>query len=140
MVVLAAHSQRAGEVNAEDPRLEAALAALADPTRRSVLALLARGPRRAGDLAQALAMAPPSLSRHLRVLRRSGLIADEEPQHDARVRLYRLQPQAFGPLREWLDEIEAFWGDQLQALKAHAERPVAKPARSARAIRPRPKR
>jgi DNA-binding transcriptional ArsR family regulator len=97
------------------------------------------GTARAGELARRW-MPPPLLSRHLRVLRRSGLIADEEQQHDARVRLYRLQPQAFGPLREWLDEIEAFWGDQLQALKAHAERPVAKPARSARAIRPRPKR
>lgn len=122
MVVLAAHSQRAGEVNAEDPRLEAALAALADPTRRSVLALLARGPRRAGDLAQALAMAPPSLSRHLRVLRRSGLIADDEPEHDARVRLYRVCPEAFAPVSDWLGELESFWGDQLQAFKQHAER------------------
>jgi len=56
----------------EDPRLAPALAALADPTRRAVLALLARQPQRAGELAQALSMAPPSLSRHLRVLRRSG--------------------------------------------------------------------
>lgn len=122
------------------PDIDRTLAALSDPTRRAVVGLLKQGPQRAGELAAALDTTPPLLSRHLRVLRRSGLIADEEPQHDARVRLYRLQPQAFGPLREWLDEIEAFWGDQLQALKAHAERPVAKPARSARAIRPRPKR
>ena len=66
-------------------------------------------------------MTPPSLSRHLRVLRKGGLIADDEPEHDARVRLYRLQPQALAPLRGWLDEVEAFWGDQLQAFKAHAE-------------------
>jgi DNA-binding transcriptional ArsR family regulator len=102
------------------------LAAIADPTRRAVLGLLRQGPRRAGELAQALATTPPLLSRHLRVLRRCGLIADDEPEHDARVRLYRLQPQALAPLRDWLDEIESFWRDQLQAFKAHAEwRPLS---------------
>jgi DNA-binding transcriptional ArsR family regulator len=83
--------------------------------------LLARGPQRAGELAAALAMSPASLSRHLRVLRQGGVIADDEPEHDARVRLYRLQPQALAPLHDWLAELEAFWGDQLQAFKAHAE-------------------
>jgi DNA-binding transcriptional ArsR family regulator len=102
--------------------LDRTFAALADPTRRAVVGLLKHGPQRAGELATALATTPPLLSRHLRVLRRSGLIADDEPEHDARVRLYRLQPEALAPLRDWLAEIEAFWGDQLQALKAHAER------------------
>jgi len=105
--------------------LGVALAALADPTRRAVVRLLAQGPHRAGELAAALGMSPPSLSRHLRVLRKGGLIADEEPEHDARVRLYRLQPQALAPLQDWLAELEAFWGDQLQAFKAHAERGAA---------------
>ena len=98
-----------------------ALAALADPTRRAVVRLLAQGPRRAGELATALAMTPPTLSRHLRVLRQGGLIADDEPAHDARVRLYRLQPQALAPVQDWLAELEVFWGGQLQAFKAHAE-------------------
>ena len=101
--------------------MDRTLAALSDPTRRAVVGLLKRGPQRAGDLAQALATTPPLLSRHLRVLRRSGLIVDDEPEHDARVRLYRLQPQALAPLRDWIDEVESFWTDQLQALKAHAE-------------------
>lgn len=105
-----------------DDAVGAALAALADPTRRAVITLLSRSPQRAGELAAALAMTPPSLSRHLRVLRKGGLIADDEPEHDARVRLYRLQPEALSPLRGWLDEVEAFWGDQLQAFKAHAEK------------------
>lgn len=78
-------------------------------------------------------MAPPSLSRHLRVLRKSGLIADDEPEHDARVRLYRLQPQALAPLQGWLDELHAFWGEQLQAFKAHAERGAAKPSNAPKA-------
>ena len=112
--------------------LDGTLAALSDPTRRAVLGLLVHGPQRAGELAQALGTTPPLLSRHLRVLRRCGLIVDDEPEHDARVRLYRLQPQALAPLRGWLDEIESFWGDQLQALKAHAEhRPPAKAAKPA---------
>ena len=116
-----------------------AIAALTDPTRRAVVALLARGPRRAGELAASLSMAPPSLSRHLRVLRKSGLIADDEPEHDARVRLYRLQPQALAPLQGWLDEVHAFWGDQLQAFKAHAERGAVRraepgPARAAKGV------
>lgn len=117
---------------AEDAALGAALAALGDPTRRGVIALLAQGPRRAGELADAMGMAPPSLSRHLRVLRKGGLIADDEPEHDARVRLYRLRPQALAPLRDWLDEVGAFWGDQLAAFKAHAEAAPPKPARGAR--------
>ena len=110
-----------------DAELGAALSALADPTRRAVVRLLARGPRRAGELAAELGMAPPSLSRHLRVLKQGGLIADDEPEHDARVRLYRLQPRALAPVHDWLAELEAFWGDQLQAFKAHAEaRPAGK--------------
>lgn len=99
-----------------------AIAALSDPTRRGVVTLLAHGPQRAGDIAAALGMTPPTLSRHLRVLRQAGLIADDEPEHDARVRLYRLQPAALDPLRDWLAELEAFWGDQLVAFKAHAEK------------------
>ena len=108
-------------VGRADHELGDALAALADPTRRAVVSQLARGPLRAGELAAALQMTPPALSRHLRVLRKSGLIVDSEPEHDARVRLYRLQPGALAPLRDWLAEVETFRGDQLQAFKAHAE-------------------
>lgn len=105
--------------------LQRTFAALGDPTRRAVLRLLGPGPRRAGELAEALAMDPATLSRHLRVLRHSGLIADDEPEHDARVRLYRLRPEALAPLRGWLDEVEAFWGDQLRSLQRHAMRRAA---------------
>ena len=113
------------EPRAGDAALGAALSALADPTRRAVVRLLARGPHRAGELAAELGMAPPSLSRHLRVLKQGGLIADDEPEHDARVRLYRLEPQALAPLHDWLAELEAFWGDQLQAFKLHADAQAA---------------
>ena len=101
--------------------IDRALAALSDPTRRAVVDLLRTQPRRAGELADALDMSAPALSRHLRVLRQSGVITDDAIEEDARVRLYRLQPEAFATLRGWLDEVEAFWGDQLQSFKAHAE-------------------
>jgi DNA-binding transcriptional ArsR family regulator len=102
--------------------LDRTLAALADPTRRGVVDLLRKRPRRAGELAEAFAMSPPAMSRHLRVLRRTGLIEDAAVEHDARVRLYRLKPEPFTALRDWLDEVEAFWAGQLGAFKAHAER------------------
>lgn len=102
--------------------LDRTLAALADPTRRGVVELLREGPRRAGELASALSVSPPALSRHLRVLRSEGLVTEERQGEDARVRVYRLEPEPFRELRGWLDEIEGYWADQLGAFKKHAER------------------
>jgi len=97
------------------------LAALADPTRRGVVYLLLRQPRRAGEIADALAATRPAMSRHLRVLRRAGLVEESSLEEDARARLYRLRRGPFAELRSWLDEVEGFWGEQLQAFKEHAE-------------------
>jgi DNA-binding transcriptional ArsR family regulator len=102
--------------------IDVALAALAEPTRRAVVELLRQRPHRAGELADALTVSAPALSRHLRVLRQSGLIVDDEPAEDARVRLYRLQPEAFNTLQDWVGTIQSLWQDQLAAFKAHAER------------------
>jgi DNA-binding transcriptional ArsR family regulator len=102
--------------------VDAAFAALADPTRRAVVELLRQRPHRAGELAEALAVSPPALSRHLRQLRRSGLVVDDEPEHDARVRLYRLRPEGFASLQDWVGAIGSLWADQLAAFKAHAEK------------------
>jgi DNA-binding transcriptional ArsR family regulator len=102
--------------------LNAQFAALADATRREVVRALLTQPRRAGELAEMVSMSPPALSRHLRVLRRCGVVVEKGVAHDARVRIYSLSPGAFEPLRAWLAEIEALWTDQLQAFKAHAER------------------
>jgi DNA-binding transcriptional ArsR family regulator len=112
-----------------DPAVDRTLAALSDPTRRAVIDLLRRKPRRAGELAAALDMSAAALSRHLRILRKSGLIGDDEVEHDARVRLYRLNPGAFVSLRDWLGEVEAFWGEQLSAFKSHAEGRAARRAK-----------
>jgi DNA-binding transcriptional ArsR family regulator len=102
--------------------LDRTLAALADPTRRGVVDLLRRKPRRAGELAEALAMSPPAMSRHLRVLRKAGLVEEGDAQEDMRVRVYRLRRKPFAALRHWAEDVEAFWGEQLAAFKAHVER------------------
>jgi DNA-binding transcriptional ArsR family regulator len=102
--------------------LEDTFAALSDPTRVAVIELLREGPQRAGEIADALNMSAPALSRHLRVLRESGLIADDGDAHDARVRLFRLEAAPFASMRTWLDDVEALWGGQLQSFKQHAER------------------
>jgi DNA-binding transcriptional ArsR family regulator len=114
------------------PEIDRTLAALADPTRRRVVDLLRKKPLRAGDLAAAFEMSAPAMSRHLRVLRKSGLVEEEADEDDARVRMYHLRPERFREMRGWLDEVEGYWTDQLAAFKAHAER--RKRERSAAAI------
>jgi DNA-binding transcriptional ArsR family regulator len=104
------------------PDLDSTFSALADPTRRRVVELLRERPRRAGELAATTDMSPPAMSRHLRVLRSSGLIEAELVDDDARLRVYRLRPERFVALQAWLDQVQAFWGEQLGAFKAHAER------------------
>lgn len=102
--------------------LDRTLLALADPTRRGVIDLLRQQPRQAGQLAELLDTSRPSMSRHLRVLRKAGLVSEQGVPEDARARLYALERERFVELRDWLQEVEAFWVDQLQAFKAHAER------------------
>jgi DNA-binding transcriptional ArsR family regulator len=109
------------------PTLDQTLFALADPTRRQVIELLRQEPRRAGELAASFRMAPPAMSRHLRVLRTSGLVEEQGLPEDARVRVYRLRADPLQELRSWLDEVADFWSDQLGAFKAHVERPQGTP-------------
>ena len=103
-------------------QMDETLAALADPTRRKVIELLSDGPQRAGELADAVAMSRPAVSRHLRVLRRSGLVDVDSLDEDARGRVYRLRADRFVALQAWLDQVQAFWTEQLGAFKEHAER------------------
>ena len=113
--------QPSGYGRTNPDRLDATFAALADPTRRRVIDLLRRRPRRAGELAMAFRMSAPAMSRHLRVLRKSGIVEEEGLPDDARVRVYRLRPQPFAQLRDWLAEVETFWSEQLESFKQHAE-------------------
>jgi DNA-binding transcriptional ArsR family regulator len=103
--------------------VDLALAALADPRRRRAVELLRERPHAAGELARAVRLQPPAMSRHLRVLRESGLVEESHGGPDARVRVYRLRPERLSELAGWIAQLEAGWGEQLAAFKAHVERP-----------------
>jgi DNA-binding transcriptional ArsR family regulator len=101
--------------------IDVTLGALADPARRRVVELLRERPRRAGELAAAANMSGPAMSRHLRILRSSGMVEAHLDDHDARVRVYRLRHERFADLQAWLDQVHAFWSEQLGAFKSHVE-------------------
>ena len=97
------------------------LAALADPHRRRAVELLGEGPLRAGALSEAVGLAAPAMSRHLKVLRVSGLIEESHPESDARVRIYTLRRRPLEALDTWLSEMQRAWRDELTSFKAHVE-------------------
>jgi DNA-binding transcriptional ArsR family regulator len=76
--------------------------ALADPTRREIVTMLAAGERSAGDIAERFPIAGPSVSRHLKVLRESGLISF---RREATSRFYRLEPEHLAEVRQWMDAV-----------------------------------
>jgi DNA-binding transcriptional ArsR family regulator len=94
---------------------EKALAALADPTRRTVFERLRKGPASVGELAKGLPVSRPAVSQHLKALKDAGLVRDEA-QGTARV--YRIHAPGLVALRKYLD---SFWGDALTRFKDHAE-------------------
>jgi len=96
--------------------------ALADPTRRRVVQLLGTRPHRAGELAQVTGMSQPAMSRHLKILLTSGLVEDERVPEDARVRLFKLQPESLVAVQAFLDQLQAEWRAQLRSFKRHVER------------------
>jgi len=102
-------------------RLDATLSALADPTRRRVVDLLRVRPRRAGELVAAFDVSAPAISRHLRLLRSTGLIEERRDPSDGRGRVYVLRPDRFTELSGWLREVESFWTEQLDSFKDHIE-------------------
>ena len=101
--------------------IDRTFAALADPHRRHVVELLRERPRRAGELAEAVGLSPPAMSRHLKTLRESRLVEESPAEFDTRVRIYRLRPQPMAHLKAWLEETERLWSEQLAALKAYLE-------------------
>jgi DNA-binding transcriptional ArsR family regulator len=96
-----------------------ALAALADPTRRELLALLAGGERPAGELAAEFPVSRPAISRHLRVLREAGLVTS---RIDGKRRLYALDPSPLRELDDWLEPYRRFWAQRLDALDTEIAR------------------
>lgn len=99
--------------------MDAVLQALADGSRRTVLELLRDHPATAGELAAALPIARPGVSRHLRVLREAGLV---DVQQDAQRRIYSLRPEALIEVDEWLGAYRALWQNRLDALHTEVAR------------------
>ncbi|MCE4025112.1 MULTISPECIES: helix-turn-helix transcriptional regulator [unclassified Microbacterium] len=99
--------------------MDAVLQALADPSRRVVLGILRDREATAGELAEALPIARPGVSRHLRVLREAGLV---EVRQEAQRRIYRLRPEALVDLDEWLGEYRDLWVQRLDALHTEIAR------------------
>lgn len=93
--------------------LSATFAALADPTRRAILARLAAGEATVGELAKPFEMSLPAISKHLKVLERAGLIARGR---DAQRRPCRLNPEALKTAAEWLEYYRRFWEESLDRL------------------------
>ena len=102
-------------MNASSVRLDATFAALADPTRRAILARLAKGEASVMDLAEPFAMSQPAISKHLKVLERAGLISRGQ---DAQRRPRRLEARPLRDATEWLEKYRRFWEARFQRLDA----------------------
>jgi DNA-binding transcriptional ArsR family regulator len=94
-------------------RLDATFAALADPTRRAILARLATGEATVNDLAKPFKMSQPAISKHLRVLEQAGLVSSGQ---DAQRRPRRIEPQPLAEATEWLEKYRQFWETSFERL------------------------
>jgi DNA-binding transcriptional ArsR family regulator len=95
------------------------LEALADPTRRRIVELLADGERSAGEIASHFRTSRPGISRHLRVLREQGLVTTRA---EAQRRVYSLDPAPLAELDAWLERYRSFWTNRLDALDTEIRR------------------
>jgi DNA-binding transcriptional ArsR family regulator len=111
-------------------KLNQTFAALADPTRRQILAHLARGDRRVTDLARPHNMSLPAVSKHLRVLEDAGLL---RRRRYGRVHEMRLNAEPLRKAAQWVDEYRKFWEgslDRLAAYLATTNKPASKKAKA----------
>lgn len=92
--------------------------AIADPTRREVLGLLARGERSVTSLTSHFTITRPAISKHLAILREAGLVTERKI---GRERRYRLQAKPLQEVRDWATHFERFWSEKLNALQKHLE-------------------
>ena len=92
--------------------------ALADPTRREILAILRQGELSAGDLARRFPVSRPAVSRHVRVLRDAGLVRQSRDKQTLR---YSINPAPLAAIDRWLNDYRVFWGARLHDLKRHVE-------------------
>ena len=110
--------QLVGYAMTSSDRLDATFAALADPTRRAILARLAAGEASVNEIAEPFAITQPAISKHLKVLERAGLISRGQ---DAQRRPRRLEPKPFAEATEWLEKYRRLWAANFQRLDAVLE-------------------
>ena len=99
-------------------RLTLSLSALADPTRRAILARLALGEANVTELAKPFELSQPAISRHLKVLETAGLI---ETRHSAQARLRRLRPGALDEVAFWIERLRNMWGESFDRLDEYLQ-------------------
>ena len=110
-------------------RLDATFAALADPTRRAILARLAQGEASVAQLAEPFAMSQPAVSKHLKVLENAGLISTAQA---AQRRPRKIEAAALAEANAWLEEYRQFWEHRYSALDELLGQLQAKPPKSKR--------
>ena len=116
--------------------LDATFAALADPTRRAILARLATGEASVSELAAPFAMSQPAISKHLKVLERAGLISGAR---DAQRRPRRLEADPLAQANEWLENYRRFWEGTYERLDAVLEEMKALEAKKVRSAATKPR-
>jgi DNA-binding transcriptional ArsR family regulator len=99
--------------------METVFEIIAEPNRRAILSLLVSSQQSVGEIERQLGMAQPTVSKHLRVLREAGFV---ESTVDAQRRLYRLKPEPFQEVDDWLAQFRRFWSDHVDALERHLDR------------------
>jgi DNA-binding transcriptional ArsR family regulator len=110
-------------------RLDATFAALADPTRRAILARLALGETSVAELAEPFAMSQPAISKHLKVLERAGLISTAQ---DAQRRPRRIEAKPLAEASEWIEGYRRFWEQSYERLDALLDEIKAERAKRAK--------
>ena len=99
--------------------MESVFEIIAEPNRRAILSLLVSSEQSVGEIERQLRMPQPTVSKHLRVLREAGFV---ESTVDAQRRLYRLKPERFQELDDWLARFRRFWSTHVDALERYLDR------------------
>jgi DNA-binding transcriptional ArsR family regulator len=103
---------------ARSPTTSDVFNAVAEPRRREILDLLARGERPVNDVVMAMGLTQPQVSKHLRVLREVGLVS---VRGEGQRRLYRLNAERLKPISDWVRNFERFWDHKLDRIRRRAE-------------------
>src|SRR5664279_4574894 len=113
-----------GSLNTGMDDLSTTFFALSDPTRRAIVARLAKGQTHVGELGKPFRVSAPAISRHLRVLEKAGLI---EREVDAQRRVCRLRPEGLQAAHHWIEQYRKFWESSLDRLVDYLEQPPMPP-------------